>query len=75
MTMLEREPAKCPQCGNEQDYTKVISWNTFLDPVYPANNKCRKCGADITYDDIDLTTCSPEHRESIRFGKIMEQEK
>ena len=73
MTMLASEPARCKNCGNEQLYTKVLSWNTWLDPEYPANNKCYKCGTEILYDDIDLSTCSPSHREEIRFIKIHER--
>jgi hypothetical protein len=71
--MLSSEPARCKNCGNEQLYTKVLSWNTWLDPEYPANNKCYKCGTEISYDDIDLSACSPSHREEIRFIKIHER--
>ena len=73
MTMLSSEPAVCKKCGNKQLYTKVLSWNTWLDPEYPANNKCYKCGTEISYDDIDLSICSPSHREEIRFIKIHER--
>jgi DNA-directed RNA polymerase subunit RPC12/RpoP len=75
MTMLASEPAICKNCGNEQLYTKVISWNMWLNPEYPANNICHKCGAQINYDDIDLSTCSPNHREEIRWNKIYERMK
>ena len=68
--MLAAEPAICKKCGNKQFYTKVITWNTWLNPEYPAHNKCYKCGEEITYNDIDLSSCSPKHREEVRYGKI-----
>lgn len=73
MTMLATEPAICKKCGNEQYYTKVLSWNTFLDPEYPADNKCYKCGTEIKYEDIDMTKCSPNHRDEVRYHKIYER--
>lgn len=72
MTMLASEPAICRKCGNKQYYTKVITWNTLVDPEYPAHNVCYKCGTELNYDDIDLTTCSPDHRAEIRNNKIYE---
>lgn len=72
MTMLASEPAVCRKCGNKQYYTKVITWNTMVDPEYPAHNVCYKCGNELNYDDIDLNTCSPGHREEIRNNKIYE---
>jgi hypothetical protein len=71
--MLASEPARCRKCGNEQYYTKVITWNTWLNPEYPANNKCCKCGTEIKYDDIDMLTCSPYHRSEVRSNKIHER--
>lgn len=68
--MLTCEPAKCRNCGNESFYTKVLSWNTFIDPEYPARNICCNCGAEIKYDDIDFLTCSPSHREEVRLNTI-----
>lgn len=73
MTMLATEPAICRKCGNRQYYTKVITWNTWLNPEYPAYNKCYKCGEELKYDDIDMTTCSPHHRSEVRFHKIYER--
>lgn len=73
MTMLTTEPARCRKCGNKQYYTKVISWNTWIDPEYPARNKCYNCKTEIEYDDIDLSTCSPDHRNEVRFNKIYER--
>lgn len=73
MTMLTSEPAICRKCGNKQHYTKVISWNTWIDPEYPARNKCYNCKTEIEYDDIDLSTCSPGHRNEVRFNKIYER--
>lgn len=70
--MLACEPAICRKCGNKQYYTKVITWNTDIDPEYPAKNICYECGAKINYDDIDLNNCSPNHREEIRNNKIYE---
>lgn len=73
MTMLASEPAICKNCGNKQRFTKVISWNVCLDPKYPANNKCCQCGTEIEYDDIDMLTCSPFHREEVRRKKIYDR--
>lgn len=73
MTMLASEPVICHKCGNKQLYTKVITWNTWVDPEYPAHNVCWKCGEQLNYDDIDLNTCSPSHREEVRFNKIYER--
>ena len=73
MTMLASEPARCRNCGNKQIYTKVLSWNTWLNPEYPAHNKCCNCGTEIKYEDIDMLTCSPSHREEVRFQKIYDR--
>lgn len=73
MTMLSSEYAICKNCGSQQLYTKVLSWNTWLDPEYPANNKCSNCGCEITYDDIDMSKCTPSHREEVRLDKIYER--
>lgn len=70
MTMLASEPAICRKCGNKQRYTKVITWNTMVDPEYPAHNDCYKCGEELHYDDIDLNSCSPNHRYEIRMNKV-----
>lgn len=72
MTMLASEPAICHKCGRRQFYTIVITWNTFLNPTYPASNKCVNCGEMLNYDDIDLETCTPRHREQLRHSKIMD---
>lgn len=73
MTMLSSEPAICRKCGNKQQYIKVITWNTMVDPEYPAHNVCYKCGNELDYDDIDLKSCSPGHREEIRRNKIYDE--
>lgn len=70
MTMLSSEPAICKKCGNKQNYTIVLSWNTWLDPEYPAKNFCYKCGEQLNEDDIDLNSCTPYHREHVRNIKI-----
>lgn len=44
MTMLSWEPAICHACGHKQLYTKVITWNMWIDPEYPADNHCGNCG-------------------------------
>ena len=73
MTMLASEPAICKKCGNRQYYTKVITWNMGLNPEYPAHNKCYECGEELKYDDIDMATCSPNHRSDVRYHKIYER--
>lgn len=73
MTMLASEPAICKKCGNKQYYTKIISWNSCQNPGFLPHNKCYKCETEIKYDDIDMSTCSPEHREEVRFNKIYER--
>lgn len=73
MTMLSTEPAICKKCGSNQYYTKVITWNTDINPEYPAHNKCYKCGTEIKYEDIDMTKCSPDHRYEVRDHKIYER--
>lgn len=73
MTMLTCEPAICSKCDNKQLYTKVLTWNTFINSTYPANNTCYKCGNKLNYEDIDINECSPFHREEIRFSKIYQR--
>ena len=68
MTMLSWEPAICHACGHKQLYTKVITWNMWIDPEYPADNHCGNCGEEIDYKDIDLDSCSPEHRYELRYS-------
>lgn len=72
MSIIKSEPAICSNCGAEQYFTKVISWNTLLDPEYPAN-KCHQCGKELEYDDIDMSKCSPFHRGEVRRTKIVER--
>lgn len=73
MTMLAIEPAICKKCGNKQNYTKVITWNTWLDPEFPGYNKCYNCGKELKYEDIDMSSCTPKHRGEVRFHKIYER--
>lgn len=70
MTMLSWEPAICHKCGHKQLYTKVITWNMWLNPEYPADNHCTNCKEEINYDDIDLNSCSPGHRNERRYSII-----
>lgn len=73
MTMLSWEPAICHKCGHKQLYTKVITWNMWLNPEYPADNYCTNCKEEINYDDIDLNSCSPEHRYERRYSIIYDK--
>lgn len=73
MTMLSWEPAICHKCGHKQLFTKVITWNMWLDPKYPADNRCGNCGEEINYNDIDLNSCSPMHRYEYRYSIIYDK--
>ena len=70
MIMISVEPVICKKCGTKQLYSIVQSWNTWVDPTYPANNICKNCGEKLTSDDIDMNKCSPNHRMWTRAVKI-----
>ena len=69
MSIIKGEPAICPNCGAEQNFTLVISWNKLIDPEYPANNKCSHCGRELKRDDIDISKCSPFYKRFLEIEK------